>query len=37
MYILKDFMNEPIKGNLHEPELQKLRRTRMLYGSLKRN
>jgi len=24
MYILKDFMNEPKKGNLYEPELQKV-------------
>lgn len=24
MYRLKDFMNEPIKGNFHEPELQKV-------------
>jgi hypothetical protein len=24
MYRLKDFMNEPIKGNFYEPELQKV-------------
>ena len=37
MYRLKDFMNEPIKKNFMNPNCKKLRRTRMLYGSLKRN